>query len=269
MMRRLFATAFALAASAALAAPATPEAPAPTEGGGLMSTSVPIPSQTLSGWYERGNPEREADDLEIYLKTLVWGNAAAQSAATGEGRLINVDLAAGAVAVTDSQANIERIMSVVDPGLDALRRRQILSGGLDGRRVSTGISSLPADAGAGLISRRPRVEPSASGGAGATSATARRTLRQDDEMSFRGLRITLIDVFEATAGGTTGSSGAIGTETRTTAVLLLETQNGSTELEVQERRSVSFENFRIRILDAESAPEQRVTLEVTDLEAQR
>jgi hypothetical protein len=273
MMRRLIATALALAASAALAATTTTTESAPAEfqppASAFETVSVPIPNQTVSGWYTRGNPDSEAADLETFLRTLVWGNASAQATAQAEGRSIEVDLSAAAVAVTDTQPNIERIMDTVDPGLDALPRRQILSQGQDTRRVSSGISSLPADAGSGLISRRPRVATSSTGtGSSSASATARRTLRQDDEMAFHGLRITLVDVFEATAGSTTGSTGSIGTETRTTAVLMLETQNGSTELEVQVRRSVNFENFRIRVIDAEGGSDRHVTLEVTDMDAQ-
>ncbi|MBN1476757.1 hypothetical protein JXA47_08390 [Candidatus Sumerlaeota bacterium] len=236
------------------------------EGGGLIleEATFEIPLQTVNGWYERGDPEREARNLQEYLKALIWGaDIAAQEAAMAQGRQITVDLDGGLVTLRETPENIDRIGNELDPGLQPMLRRRILARDYESNQAATNISSLPVDAGSGLISRRPRTNESAQTGRG--SATIRRQMRYDDSATFFGdLRLTLLDVYSDESSAVTVDDE--GEETvRLTALFDAVTPRSSSEFTVVERRSTIYENYRIRLVEADVDPEQRVVIEVTDL----
>jgi hypothetical protein len=248
--------------SAAAPAVATPV----PQGEGLIleEATFEIPLQTVNGWYERGDPEREARHLEEYLKALIWGaDIAAQEAAVAQGRQITVDLDGGLVTLRETPGNIDRIGNELDPGLEPMLRRRILARGYESDQAATNISSLPADAGSGLISRRPRTNENAQTGRG--SATIRRQLRYDDSATFFGdLRLTLLDVYSDDSSAITVDDE--GEETiRLSALFDAVTPRSSSEFTIVERRSIIYENYRIRLVEADIDPEQRVVIEVTDL----
>jgi hypothetical protein len=240
---------------------------APVTGGEdliLEEATFEIPLQTVNGWYERGDPEREARHLEEYLKALIWGtDIAAREAAVADGRAITVDVDGGLVTLRETPENIDRIGNELDPGLEPMLRRRILARGYESDQAATNISSLPVDAGSGLISRRPRTNENSQTGRG--SATIRRTMRYDDSATFFGdLRLTLLDVY--TDDNSAVTTNEDGEETiRRTALFDAVSPRSSSEFQIVERRSLIYENYRIRLVEADLDPEQRVVIEVTDL----
>ncbi len=220
----------------------------------LVEVGIDIPDQTISGWYARGDAETEVADLEVFLKALSWG-AGNEEQMEAEGRSIEVDLDSARVLVRDTAENVERIGHQIDPGIGAMLRERILNRTSHSQQVTTGSYTLDPEAGADLMRPLPpRVEES-SGTATGGSATVRRTLRLDGSMHWRDLRLTLINVFGDDPD-------------RLQAVLLADTSAVSRELQIAERRSVFVDNYRIRLIDADADPDERVDVEVTDLLAQ-
>lgn len=212
--------------------------------------AISLPEQTLRNWEEQGDFEQQAARLQSYLRALIWGQDG-EAAALAEGRLIRVDSVTGEVLVRESPENVERVRREINPGLAATLRERVLTGP-SASQISTNTFSLPPDAGSELLRRpTPRPpEPTAPDQSVVTST--RRTLSLDRTMTFRDLRITLIDVFVSADVN------------RPNVVLLAETPDNSQEFTIVERQSTTFENYRIRVTDAD--PEaQRATVEVTYL----
>lgn len=230
----------------------------------LEEATFEIPSQTIDGWYQRGEPAREAEQLEAYLQVLIWGtDAGAVLRAEEQGRSITVDLNGGLVTVVDTSENVDRVGNELDPGLEPLFRQRILDrNNPSSSQAATGISSLPADAGSGLISRRPRTTEGSQ--TGRRSNTMYRTLRYDDSLTFRDLRLTLIDVYAGSDSGVTVDEDGE-TTVRLTAVFDATTPTARDEFEIVERRSLVFESYRIRVESAQLDPEQSARVEITDL----
>jgi hypothetical protein len=239
--------------AAVAAAPVVPdeaESPYP-----LMSLG--IPDQTVDGWYERGDPEREAEELEHYLQALIWGPGG-EAEATAQGRRIEVELIAGVVIMRETPENLERVRKEVDPSLQTLLRRMELAEGPAGRQVSSDTMSSAPGALPGIRvvgDDAPGQQQAAAGVAGRSlGSTASFTLRLDDSRTWRGLRVTLLDVFTDTD------------DDRLTTVLLLETTDSQDEIEIKERRSINFEDFRVRVVTAQEQP-QEAEIELTYLTA--
>jgi hypothetical protein len=248
---------FALTATALAAAPAAPESIVADQASPAPSASpyplvgVPIANSTIQAWYDRGDPDREATDLQFYLRRLIWG-ANGEAQARAEGKSIDVDADTGQVLVRDTPENVDRVRREVNPGLSSLPRSQVLSPGVEAQQITPGTFTLPPSAGSSLLRPHPPRPAEEQAPAYATSNVARRTLQVDDSMTLRDLRITAVDVL-----GTTDE------QQRPRAVLLLETPYDSQELEVAERRSVSFGNYRIRVVEIDLSQTPHVTLEVT------
>ena len=73
-----------------------------------------------------------------------------------DGRAITVDLDGGLVTLRERPENVDRIGNELDPGLEPMLRRRILARGYESDQAATNISSLPVEAGSGLIKRRSR-----------------------------------------------------------------------------------------------------------------
>ncbi len=240
--------------AAVAAAPVVPdqaESPYP-----LMS--LLIPDQTIDGWYERGDPEREAEELEHYLQALIWGPGG-EAEARAQGRQIEVELVAGVVIMRETPENLERIRKEVDPSLQTLLRRMELAEGPAGRQVSSGTMTSTPGALPGIRvtgNDAPGRQQAVAGVAGRSiGSTASFTLRLDDSRTWRGLRVTLLDVFRETD------------DDRLSTVLLLETTDSQDEVEIKERRSINFEDFRVRVVTSQELPQQEAEIELTYLTA--
>ena len=77
-----------------------------------------------------------------------------------------------------------------------------------------------------------------------------RSMREEDEFAWRGLRLTLVDV-----------SGPAGEPD--TATFVIDSATSSQERSIQRLRSIFFEDFRIRVVDITGGG--RVTVEITDV----
>jgi hypothetical protein len=216
--------------------------------------SIDIPSQTVDGWYERGDPQREARELAYYLQTLVWGaDGAAQAQA--EGKSIEVEMATGQVLLREAPENVERIRREVNPSIQAVLRERTLQGGRSGSQVTAGTFSAPPNALPGVRVIGAQTDQPAFGTGSSPGAGGTRTfsLRLDDNRTVFGIHFTLIDVFQDAD------------ESSPSAVLLLESPDLSDEVTIRERRSINFEGMRIRLVEATISPQQEVNLEVIDL----
>jgi hypothetical protein len=215
---------------------------------------IRIPEQTLSPWRGEPGAADEGRRLEDYLKVLVWGRDGVH-AAEAEGRSITVE-SGGIVVVRDTPENAERVRREINPSLQSMVRRHTARQGVVAQTgPNTWVSDPSARIGPIRVVGRdalPAGGPGTVTAPGATSTTARRTLRQDDEMTFRGLRLTLLDVVYDTDNN------------RLQAAIKAEMPPTTSELEIYENRSATFEGFRIRVLQATATPQQQVTVEVTD-----
>lgn len=173
-----------------------------------------------------------------------------------QGRRLWFDESTLQLTITDTPENIDRVTRYITsiPTLEPRRTTRIVA-----------VDHQEASALAGRLSDFLDIEirgggSGARGGSPAGGNVVVRTLRADDEFTFRDLRITLIEVTENDPNNDRDED----------TTLIIDTLTTSEERTIQELRSEIVDNYRIRIVDADAGGRPnsgRAEIEITDLGA--
>ncbi|MBN1476282.1 hypothetical protein JXA47_05985 [Candidatus Sumerlaeota bacterium] len=187
-----------------------------------------------------------AESIKETVEVLLYAEGGAQ-AARAQGRRLWYDEFTLQLTITDTPSNIGRVTRYITsiPVLEPRRTTRIVY-----------LNHQTPSELAGKLEDFLDIEIRGGGGGSSTSATGDvvvRTLSEDDELSFRDIRITLISVEE----------NDIDDDRDEDVTMIIDTLNSSEERTIEELRSEIIEDYRIRIVEADADGSGSAEIEVT------
>jgi RNA polymerase sigma-70 factor (ECF subfamily) len=196
-----------------------------------------------------------AEQIKETVEVLLYSGEGVD-AARREGRRLWFDEYTLQLTLTDTPENIERVTRYISsiPTLEPRRTTRIVN--LNHQQASTLVGKLQD-----FLDIEIRGAGEGQQGQQQGGDVIVRTLRADDEFTFRDLRVTLVDVVENDPNNDRDED----------VTLLIDTPTTSEERTIKELRSEIVDNYRVRIVDARASGNRpnsgRAEIEITYLGA--